>query len=256
MTSKNPISDTESLINNLNFESEIDKQFFKRVYSTPKNIYKDRLSLIGFEKKEKILDAGCGFGQWTRVLSELNENIYAVDSEHYRVNIAKQILKINNRENVSFHVGSIESLPFDDDIFDAIISYSVIYWTDFKKSLKEFYRVLKPNGVVYFVANESGWYLYNLVTGHSSASDYNARIYAIQTFFSTIKYFITGKKSKNSSLILSRRSLSKFMKSIGFRKIICAEEGHIQIKKNVELHPFYPKKFLGLANVFEIWAEK
>jgi len=255
MTSNNS-SDTESLANNLNFESEIDKQFFKRVYSTPKNIYKERLSLIGFENKEKILDAGCGFGQWTRILSELNENIYAMDSEYYRINIAKKILKINNRENISFHVGSIENLPFADDTFDAIISYSVIYWTDFKKSLKEFYRVLKPNGVVYFVANETGWYIYNLITGHSSTSDYNARTYAIKTFFSTLKYFITGKKSKGSSLIMSRRSLSKFMKSIGFRKIIYAEEGHIQIKKDVEPHPFYPKRFLGLPNVFEIWAEK
>ena len=89
MTSNNS-SDTESLANNLNFESEIDKQFFKRVYSTPKNIYKERLSLIGFENKEKILDAGCGFGQWTRILSELNENIYAMDSEYYRINIAKK----------------------------------------------------------------------------------------------------------------------------------------------------------------------
>lgn len=255
MTS-NYSSDTESLTNNVNFESEIDKQFFKRVYSTPKKIYKDRLSSIGFEKKEKILDAGCGFGQWTRILSELNENIYAVDSEYYRVNIAKEILKINQRKNISFHVGSIENLPFGDNTFDAIISYSVIYWTDFKKSLQEFYRVLKPNGVVYFVANEPGWYLYNLMTGHSSASDYNARLYAIKTFFSTIKYFITGKKSKGSSIILSRHSVFKFMKSIGFRKIIYAEEGHIQINKDIESHPFYPKKFLGLGNVFEIWAEK
>jgi len=256
MNTKNSILDTEELANNLKFESEIDKQFFKRVYSTPKKIYKDRLSVIGFEKKEKILDAGCGFGQWTGALSELNEKIYAIDLESNRIKITKKISKLNNRNNIFFHVGSIENLPFAENTFDGIISYSVIYWTDFKNSLKEFYRVLKPNGVVYFVANESGWYLYNLLTGHSSASDYNSRSYAVKTFFSTIKYYLTGKKSKNSSLILSKKSISKFMKSIGFKKIVYAEEGYIQIKKGIEPHPFYPKKFLGLPNVFEIWAEK
>ncbi len=256
MTLKNSLSDTDALMNTFTFGSEIDKQFFKRVYSTPKNIYKNRLSLIGFENKEKVLDAGCGFGQWTRILSELNDEIYAMDADNNRVKITKEISKLDERNNIFFQVGSIENLPFNNNTFDTIFSYSVLYWTDFKKSIKEFYRVLKPHGVVYFVANEPGWYLYNLLTGHSSSSDYNARIYALKTFYHTIKYFLTGKKSKKSSLILSRNMVSKFMKSIGFSQIISAEEGYIQINKDEKPHSFYQKKFLGLPNVFEIWAEK
>ena len=245
-----------NLSNKINFKNVIDKQFFQRVYSTPNNTYLNRLKSIKLNNQTTILDAGCGFGQWTRGISDLNKNVFAMDLDYYRVNITKKIITEYQKDNVYLNSGSIENLPYRNNIFDAIFSYSVIYWTDYKKSLKEFYRVLKPKGFIYFVANGIGWSIFNLVTGHSSASDYNARKVAIDTIFQTIRYSFTGKKKKNSSLFLSPKKVSNFMRNIGFKNVMVAEEGHLQLLDNVKSSSFYPKRYLGLDNVFEIWGEK
>ena len=250
-------SDSKKLSANFQFNSEIDKQFFERVYSTPSWVYEKRLSLLKIKNKNNVLDAGCGFGQWSLALSSFNKKIHIIDADRNKVNIAKSILQLNNKNNISYHVGNIERLPFNNKIFDAIICYSVIYRTDYKESIKEFYRVLKPNGIVYVVANGLGWYLYNLITGHSSAKDFNARIHSLQTISASLEYYLTGKrKNQNGNIVLSPKSLSRYMKSIGFREVINGEEGHIQFNEMIKPHPFYPKRFLGLSNVFEIWAKK
>ncbi len=254
---KNFTNDSEKLLDNFRFNSEIDKQFFKRVYSTPSWIYENRLSLLKIKNKNNVLDAGCGFGQWTIALSTLNKKIHAMDADRKKVTIAKSILQLNEKNNISYQVSSSERLPFSNKIFDAIICYSVIYRTDYKKSIKEFYRVLKPDGIVYVVANGLGWYLYNLITGHSSAKDFNARMHFLETISASIEYYLTGKrKNRNGDIVLSPKTLARYMRTVGFREVINAEEGHIQFNENIKLHPFYPKKYLGLTNVFEIWAKK
>jgi len=248
--------DVLTLSNKINFKNVIDKQFFQRVFSTPNTIYLNRLKSIKLKNKTTVLDAGCGFGQWTRGISDLNTNVFAMDLDYYRVSITKKIIADYQKENVYLNSGSIENLSFRNDVFDAIFSYSVIYWTDYKKSLREFYRVLKPKGFVYFVANGLGWSIFNLFSGHSSASDYNARKVAIDTIFQTFRYSLTGKKKKNSSLFLSPKKVSDFMRNIGFKNVMIAEEGHLKLLDNVKTSSFYPKKYFGLDNVFEIWGEK
>ena len=256
MVSKSYSFEPEILIKNLPLKKEIARQFFKRVYSTPIHVYKERLSLIQFENKEMVLDAGCGFGQWSLGLSHLNKKIHSIDINQNLVMTTKKILELENKKNVSLYVGSIENLPFEDNSFDAIMCYSVIYQTNFKESIKEFYRILKPDGIIYIVANGFGWYLYNLLTGHSSASDFDARKHSLQTIFGSIEYYLTGKRKKNSSLILSPKLISKYMKSTGFKKIVYGAEGHIQLKNSIKPRPFYRKNFLQFTNVFEVWAMK
>ena len=53
------------------------------------------------------------------------------------------------KDNLSFRAGSVESLPFEDDSFDVVISYETIEHVtgEIQESfLKEIRRVLKPDG--------------------------------------------------------------------------------------------------------------
>jgi len=245
----------DTFTNKLQFTSELEKQFFTRIYTTPREVYDSRIKQINFIDKKNVLDAGCGYGQWTISLSNFNKNVCAIDLDPNKLKIAKKISTLESKYPL-YGVGNIENLPFNDNQFDAVFSYSVIYWTDYKKSLREFYRVLKPKGFIYFVANGLGWSIFNLFSGHSSASDYNARKVAIDTIFQTFRYSLTGKKKKNSSLFLSPKKVSDFMRNIGFKNVMIAEEGHLKLLDNVKTSSFYPKKYFGLDNVFEIWGEK
>ena len=147
-------------------------------------------------------------------------------------------------------------MPFENEKFDAIFSYSVLYWTDYQKTINEFFRILKPSGVLYLVTNGIGWYLYNLFSGHSSAPDFNARIHALKTIFSTLKFLITKTRDSDQSHFMSPKWTKKYMKNVGFENIVITNEGSINFDDSITIHPFYKKNFLGITNVFEVLAKK
>ncbi len=111
-------------------ENDIQLQYILKYLSDNKNI--------------NILDAGCGNGNYAFYLSGFGyKNILAVDL-------------FNNIETETFdyYQSSINQLPFDDKQFDFIYSNSVIYYLDKpEEGIKEFSRVLKKDGILFFTAH-------------------------------------------------------------------------------------------------------
>lgn len=104
-------------------------------------------NLLGkIKKKDRILEAGCGFGQWVAVLTDLGFNIKGVDIAG---NTIKKIKKTFPKASVS--IADVESLPFKDESFDVYLSFGVIehFKQGPKKVLGEAKRVLRKNGLLY-----------------------------------------------------------------------------------------------------------
>lgn len=96
----------------------------------------------------KILDAGCGTGQTSSYLAKTFFcQVYAIDQHP---DMIKKAIKRFQQDHLRVNVyqGSVEKLPFLNDYFDFIVAESSTAFTDIPKSLKEYYRVLKPNGVL------------------------------------------------------------------------------------------------------------
>jgi len=247
---------SESIIKKLHFKNENDRIVFNRVYGKSLTSYNNRLKILKMTEKKKILDAGCGFGQWTIGLSDLNEEVYSVDMDFNDLLITKTISQSLNKPNISLFSASIEELPFSDNSFDAVFSYSVLYYTDFKKTIKEFYRVLKSGGVFYACVIGIGWCLNRIINNQNFTSESNVRKYAIDTLLSSINYFLKGEQKRGSSIALTPNWFSKYLQLVGFKKIICAPEGTIHLDKGLNIQPFYKASYLGFTNVFEVLAEK
>lgn len=243
------------MANTIQFPSALEKQFFTRIFSTSQEIYDQRIEQIKFTNQDLVLDAGCGYGQWTRSLSDLNKQVYGIDLDANKLKIA-QTKNTFKKNNVKFYQGSIEKMPFENETFDCIFSYSVLYWTDYRKTIKEFFRVLKPSGVLYFVTNGIGWSLYNLFYGHSSAPNFNARTHALKTIFSTLKFSITKTRDVGQSHFMSSGSIKHYLKKTGFKNLKISDEGYLNLNNSSSLNPFYKKKFFGTTNVFEVMAKK
>ncbi|MFE8701963.1 class I SAM-dependent methyltransferase [Cytobacillus sp. FJAT-54145] len=97
-------------------------------------------------KNTKILDAGCGTGQTAAYIAKTYScSVTALDHHPLMIRKAKERFK---KEGVPVHLvqGSIEQLPFQNHTFDIILVESVTAFTNIPRSLKEFYRVLKPGG--------------------------------------------------------------------------------------------------------------
>ena len=75
MVSSDVLQDTVArwVANNREQITGNDAAFLSRVYQTGLTKYQERLRAISFYGLRHVLDAGCGFGQWTLSLSGLNE---------------------------------------------------------------------------------------------------------------------------------------------------------------------------------------
>jgi SAM-dependent methyltransferase len=90
----------------------------------------------------KVLDIGCGRGEFLRGFMRCGAKGYGVDRSRAAETLCPEAeLRIADLEN--------DLLPFEDDFFDVVFSKSVIehfYYPE--KLVKEIYRVLKPGGLV------------------------------------------------------------------------------------------------------------
>lgn len=95
-------------------------------------------------KHKKFLEVGCGLGYFSHKAYELGAGVTGVD-------IGSSLIKINRGKtpDARFIVASASKLPFEDELFDVVLSTEVIEHVDKQeKALKEMIRVLKKGGIL------------------------------------------------------------------------------------------------------------
>lgn len=99
-------------------------------------------------EEARVLDLGCGSGWATRLLAGYARRglVAGLDISDEMVELARSSSR--EFENVEFHVGSAERLPFDDRYFTHAFSMeSLYYYADVLTALREVARVLGPGGL-------------------------------------------------------------------------------------------------------------
>jgi SAM-dependent methyltransferase len=90
----------------------------------------------------RFLDAGCGGGGASVLAAGRGAQVSGLDAAEGLITFARERVS-----NGNFHVGDIESLPFDDEAFDAVFAAnSVQYSEDRIAALRELGRVCTPEG--------------------------------------------------------------------------------------------------------------
>ncbi|MBO8157310.1 MAG: class I SAM-dependent methyltransferase [Bacillaceae bacterium] len=118
-----------------------------------------------------VLDAGCGTGKTSEYLANHFQcHVSALDLHPIMLEKAK---KRFDHEQLNIHLvqGNVENLPFDSGQFDWIIAESVTAFTNIPQTLHEYYRVLKPDGILIDLE----------MTGDTSLSEEDRR--TIQTLY-------------------------------------------------------------------------
>ncbi|MEE8154116.1 MAG: class I SAM-dependent methyltransferase [Phycisphaerales bacterium] len=227
-----------------------DGLFLKRVLSDGLETYRRRLKAIGFDKLESVLDAGCGFGQWSLALASTARRVEAIDTDETRIRTARRLAE--GRANLNYHVGSLETLPFDDETFDGVFCYSVIYYTDVRRSIDELCRVLRPGGLIYISSNGLGWYIQNLLMAPNTSSDFHPRLYAIRTMLGSLKYRLLGIPPRDgNSVVTGRRWLTRKLMSRHVELIGVGDEGSVSLVKDMKPEAFFRGRYFGLDGVSE-----
>ncbi len=96
----------------------------------------------------KILEIGCGTGEYTRAMIHYGLNLFATDFSLNMVRRAQK--KLNTAENGIFFLSDVELLPLRGDSFDAVLGNSILHHLEVEKALRQIYRVLKKGGRIAF----------------------------------------------------------------------------------------------------------
>ena len=136
-----------------NYWSKRSDDFFdlriEELKSDKRQLWQDEI-IANLPDKEhlKILDVGCGPGFFSVILSSLGHDVIGIDLTESMIQKADEIADILDYD-IDFRVMNAQELDFDDEEFDVVISRNLT-WTlpDIEKAYKEWYRVLKKDGVL------------------------------------------------------------------------------------------------------------
>lgn len=115
-------------------------------------------SLCHIEKGQHILEVGCGTGVSACHLARKYDcQVTGVDLSDELIAWGLKRVRRKSLENqVHFKFADAQNLPFEDDLFDAVICESVTAFPkDKQKAVDEYARVVKPGG--YVGMNEGTW---------------------------------------------------------------------------------------------------
>lgn len=131
----------------------MEKDHMEKLYSSRnplvKFIFNARLdeltALIPHQKNCRILDAGCGEGQFLLRLSKLGyENLYGADVTEVAIQSAKERVK-----GAHFSIADLAHVPYEDGFFDVVVCTEVIeHIPHYEETITELKRVLKKDGLL------------------------------------------------------------------------------------------------------------
>ena len=96
----------------------------------------------------KLLEIGCGNGRDSIFFSKAGFKVTAIDIAPGAIELSKENAKAAGVD-VDFQEANAEDLPFEDSMFSAIFTLSVLHATNLNKSISESARVLKGNGLFF-----------------------------------------------------------------------------------------------------------
>ena len=102
------------------------------------------------------MDAGCGNGEYTHLLTKNGISVTGCDGSKEMLNIAK-----SNYPNYQFdHVNLLENIPYRSNEFDIVFCNLVLMDIDpIDTLINEIYRVIKINGLFFFSIVHPAFYL-------------------------------------------------------------------------------------------------
>jgi ubiquinone/menaquinone biosynthesis C-methylase UbiE len=147
--------------------TEVMKDDIKAAYNGDKTLDVENYDAYGWDHYSKVADAllqdleiqgkhvldlGCGTGILTLKLLERDAGkICAVDISEYMVGVLKKKIEAGGypSNSVDFSVADAEKLPFDDCVFDLVISSMVFGMVPNQAGMmSEMVRIVKPGGMI------------------------------------------------------------------------------------------------------------
>lgn len=106
------------------------------------------MNLLHLEEGSKVLDIGCGTGNFSVKLAKMNHRVVGIDVSERMLDIAKNKANTNGLK-IEFVTMDAHHLELADDSFDCVFSMAVFEFLEYpQKALEEMSRVAKPGSPI------------------------------------------------------------------------------------------------------------
>ena len=109
-------------------------------------------NLVSLGPGSRVLDVGCGFGQNLLPFVDHDFECIGVEIDPQIVKVAREIAA-ERALPLKFEEGQNRAIPFPDSSFDLVVSIDTLHYEqtheNARDALREFARVLKPEGALY-----------------------------------------------------------------------------------------------------------
>jgi len=115
----------------------------------------DQLLRGRFDRRPRVLDAGCGAGRNLPYFLRHGFDVRAVDADAMAIRSVRQLVASLNAAVPpgQIHCGPLDALPWEDGSTDAVICSAVLHFAhderEFAAMLEEMWRVLAPGGLFF-----------------------------------------------------------------------------------------------------------
>ena len=115
----------------------------------------DQLLRGRFDRRTRVLDAGCGAGRNLPFFLRHRFDVRAVDADPAAIRAVRQLAASLHPElpPAQIHCGPLDALPWEDGSTDAVICSAVLHFARderaFAAMLEEMWRVLAPGGLFF-----------------------------------------------------------------------------------------------------------
>lgn len=173
--------------------------------------YKDEyMRIFNIRNNIKILEIGCGPGALTQSLVRWypNSEVIGIDRDSAFIEFARLRAPL-----IQFMEADVRELPFEDQVFDVVISNTVQEHIEPSKFWGEQYRVLKKGGICLMLSARKGIYLAADCISEQSNDEEKLWEKMEDCYNKTIRKCGVGRYA------MSESALPAVMEKYGFRKV-------------------------------------